>query len=201
MLLPLTFGIGLGSLITGQLVTRTGRTAIYPTYGLAAATAGLVFLAFGLARLSLGQMPWVFFFIALCMGSVMAVVQITVQTEAGPRMLGTGAAMVQFSRSVGAAFGTATVAAILFSILAVTDRDTASLFGAIIDQGPEAIAALPAARQADHPIGNRRRVSFSLPHHCAIHHRRHLARLVDAAAPPLADARHCGARRHAADSP
>jgi EmrB/QacA subfamily drug resistance transporter len=148
LLLPLTFGIGLGSLITGQLVTRTGRTAIFPTYGLAAATAGLVFLAFGLARLSLGQMPWVFFFIALCMGSVMAVVQITVQTEAGPRMLGTGAAMVQFSRSVGAAFGTATVAAILFSILAVTDRDTASLFGAIIDQGPEAIAALPAARQA-----------------------------------------------------
>src|SRR5580693_1154173 len=148
LLVPLTFGIGLGSLITGQLVSRTGRTAIYPTYGLAAATAGLVFLAFGLARLSLGQMPWVFFFIALFMGSVMAVVQITVQTEAGPRTLGTGAAMVQFSRSVGAAFGTAAVAAILFSILAATDRDTAGLFGAIIDQGPEAIAALPAARQA-----------------------------------------------------
>src|ERR1700686_1288259 len=148
LLLPLTFGIGLGSLITGQLVSRTGRTAIYPTYGLAAATAGLVFLALGLSRLSLGPMPWGFFFIALCMGSVMAVVQITVQTEAGPRMLGTGAAMVQFSRSVGAAFGTATVAAILFSILAVTDRDTASLFGAIIDQRPQAIAALPAARQA-----------------------------------------------------
>src|SRR6202049_2199961 len=71
LLLPLTFGIGLGSLITGQLVSRTGRTAIYPAYGLAAATAGLLFLAFGLARLSLGQMPWVFFFIALCMGSVM----------------------------------------------------------------------------------------------------------------------------------
>jgi hypothetical protein len=30
----------------------------------------------------------------------------------------------------------------------VTDRDTAGLFGAIIDQCPEAIAALPAARQA-----------------------------------------------------
>ena len=78
----------------------------------------------------------------------MAVVQITVQTEAGPRMLGTGAAMVQFSRSVGAAFGTAAVAAVLFSILAATDRNTANLFGAIIDQGPEAIASLPAARQA-----------------------------------------------------
>ena len=93
-------------------------------------------------------MPWVFFFIALCMGSVMAVVQITVQTEAGPRMLGTGAAMVQFSRSVGAAFGTATVAAILFSILTVKDRETAILFGTIIEQGPEAIATLAPARQA-----------------------------------------------------
>jgi EmrB/QacA subfamily drug resistance transporter len=148
LLLPLTFGIGIGSMITGQLVTKTGRTAIYPTYGLIGATAGLLFLAFSISRLSFEQLPWAFFFIALCMGTVMAVVQITVQTEAGPRMLGTGAAMVQFSRSVGAAFGTATVAAMLFSFLALRDRETASMFGAIIDQGPDAIAALPAARQA-----------------------------------------------------
>jgi hypothetical protein len=63
-------------------------------------------------------------------------------------MLGTGAAMVQFSRSVGAAFGTATVAAVLFSVLAATDRDTAMLFGSMIDRGPDAIAALGPARQA-----------------------------------------------------
>jgi MFS family permease len=148
LLLPLTFGIGIGSLITGQLVTKTGRTAVYPTYGLALATLGLVVLGFEIPYMSLRQLPWAFGFVALCMGSVMAVVQITVQTVAGPRMLGTGAAMVQFSRSVGAAFGTATVAAVLFSILAATDRQIASLFGAIIEQGPEAIAALPAARQA-----------------------------------------------------
>jgi len=55
---------------------------------------------------------------------------------------------VQFSRSVGAAFGTATVAAILFSLLAARDRDTANLFGTIIEQGPEALAALTPARQA-----------------------------------------------------
>jgi len=56
--------------------------------------------------------------------------------------------MVQFSRSVGAAFGTAAVAAVLFGILAASDRDTAQLFGAIIEQGPGAIATLPPARQA-----------------------------------------------------
>ena len=93
-------------------------------------------------------MPWAFGLVALFMGTVMGVVQITVQIVAGPRMLGTGAAMVQFSRSVGAAFGTATVAAVLFSVLAAPDRDTASLFGDIIERGPDAIAALAPLRQA-----------------------------------------------------
>jgi hypothetical protein len=63
-------------------------------------------------------------------------------------MLGTGAAMVQFSRSVGAAFGTATVAAVVFSIIAASDPETARLFGSMIDRGPDAIAALTPARQA-----------------------------------------------------
>jgi len=70
--------------------------------------------------------------------------------------------MVLFSRSVGAAFGTATVAAILFSVLATSDRQTAALFGAIIDQGPDAIATLPAMRQAliQSEIANAFRVAF-----------------------------------------
>ena len=45
ILLPLTAGIGIGSMITGQMVTRTGYTAVFPTFGLLGATAGLVFIA------------------------------------------------------------------------------------------------------------------------------------------------------------
>ena len=148
LLLPLTFGIGIGSLITGQIMTRTGRTAIFPSFGLPAATLGLLFLAFYTPQLSTSVLPWAWGAIALCMGTVMAVVQLTVQSVSGPRRLGTGAAMVQFSRSVGAAFGTAMVAAVLFAILATSDRDTAHLFGTIMEEGPAAIASLPAARQA-----------------------------------------------------
>lgn len=148
LLLPLTFGIGIGSLITGQLVTRTGRTAIFPSIGMPLATAGLIFLAFWTPHLSVAVLPWVWGAIAFCMGTVMGVVQLTVQVVAGPRRLGTGAAMVQFSRSVGAGFGTALVAAILFAILAGSDRETASMLGAIMEQGPQAIASLTPARQA-----------------------------------------------------
>jgi hypothetical protein len=99
---------------------------------------------------------------ALFMGTVMGVVQVTVQAVAGQRMLGTGAAMVQFSRSVGAAFGTAAVAAVLFSTLAAGDREAASLFGTIIDRGPEAIAGLAQAKQAaiETQIGEAFRAAF-----------------------------------------
>jgi len=148
LLLPLTFGIGIGSLITGQIMTRTGRTAIFPSIGLPLATLGLLGLAFFTPYLPTSVLPWAWGSISLCMGTVMAVVQLMVQSVAGPRRLGTGAAMVQFSRSVGAAFGTAAVAAVLFAILATSDRDTAHLFGAIMEEGPAAIAGLPAARQA-----------------------------------------------------
>jgi non-ribosomal peptide synthetase component F len=83
----------------------------------------------------------------LFVGTVMGVVQVTVQKVAGPRLLGEGAASVQFSRSVGAAFGTATVGAVLFAVLAATDPDAAHLFAAIVEHGPAAVSSLPSARQ------------------------------------------------------
>ena len=163
LLLPLMFGIGIGSLITGQLVTRTGRTAVFPACGYVVATAVLLFLAFFAPRLSVWQLPLVFGGAALFMGTVMGVVQVTVQAVAGQRMLGTGAAMVQFSRSVGAAFGTAAVAAVLFSVLAAGSGETASLFATMIDKGPEAIAALTPAQQAvaQSEIGQAFRTAFA----------------------------------------
>jgi EmrB/QacA subfamily drug resistance transporter len=162
LMLPLMFGIGIGSLVTGQLVTRTGRTAVFPSFGLVAATLGLLLLAFWLPRLSLSQLPWALGFLACFMGTVMGVVQVTVQAVAGQQMLGTGAAMVQFSRSVGAAFGTASVATVLFSFIALTDSQAASLFASLIDRGPEAIAALPAAQQTivETEIGEAFRAAF-----------------------------------------
>jgi hypothetical protein len=81
------------------------------------------------------------------MGTVMGVVQVTVQTASGPKMLGAGAATVQFSRSIGAAFGTAAVAAVLFAMLAASDPETARLFAAMVNQGAAAMSDLSAARR------------------------------------------------------
>ena len=46
LLVPLTIGIGAGSLMTGRLVSKTGLTTVYPVAGLALATVNFVVLAF-----------------------------------------------------------------------------------------------------------------------------------------------------------
>src|SRR5205085_5532330 len=80
----------------------------------------------------------------------------------GPQMLGAAAASVQFSRSVGAAFGTALVAAVLFGVLAATDPEAARLFGAMVERGPATMAAVNSARRAavDLEIANAFRAAF-----------------------------------------
>ena len=148
LLLPLTAGIGVGSMVTGRIVTQTGLTTIFPIWGLVIVTINLILFALLASRLPTVYLPWVFGWNALFMGTVMGVVQVTVQAVAGPKMLGAGAASVQFSRSVGAAVGTAMVAAVLFSVLAATDPETARLFGLMVQRGPAVMAALDPARQA-----------------------------------------------------
>ena len=148
LMLPLTAGIGIGSIVTGRIMTRTGLTTIFPIWGLLVVTINLVLFALLASRLPTSYLPWIFGWNALFMGTVMGVVQITVQVVAGPKMLGAGAASVQYSRSVGAAFGTAIVAAVLFSVLAATDPDTARLFAVMVQRGPSAMASLEPTRQA-----------------------------------------------------
>jgi hypothetical protein len=83
----------------------------------------------------------------------MGVVQVTVQTASGPLQLGEAAASVQFSRSIGAAFGTALVATVLFAVLTVKNADAARVFAAMVEHGgPLTTPLLPderAAIQAD----------------------------------------------------
>jgi MFS family permease len=149
LLLPLTMFIAVGSMFTGRMISVTGKTAVFPSFGLPIVSLTLAALAVFAPRLTLTQLPFLFAVIAVSNGTAMPVVQTTVQMLAGPQQLGAAAASVQFSRSIGAAVGTALVGAVLFAALAATDVDTARLFGTIVERGPEALAGLPAARIAE----------------------------------------------------
>jgi EmrB/QacA subfamily drug resistance transporter len=146
LLLPLTAGIGFGSMITGQIVSRTGRTMIVSTIGLTVVTLLLLAQAAFAVYMSALELTALWGVTALFMGSVMGVVQVTVQNAAGRERLGAAAASVQLSRSVGASFGTALIGMILFVTLAMMDPDGAHVFITMIEQGVSALDALPAGR-------------------------------------------------------
>ena len=149
LMLPLTAGIGIGSIFTGRMIARTGLTAIWPSFGLAVSVAMLVFLAILAPQLPISVLPWAFALTAMSFGTGMPVVQITVQTIAGPTSLAAAAASVQISRSVGAAFATAVVGAVLFAILAAKDPQTAAIFTELVQRGPQMLATLdPYRREA-----------------------------------------------------
>ena len=131
----------------GRLIAATGRTAILPSIGLAVSSTMLLSLAAFAPHLPTGTIVAMLSLASFCTGTAMPVVQMTVQIVAGPRFLGSAAASVQFSRSVGASFGTALVGAVLFAVLAARDAQTASMFASLVQQGPRALAALSDAQQ------------------------------------------------------
>jgi EmrB/QacA subfamily drug resistance transporter len=147
LLLPLTVGVAVGSLFGGRSIARTGRTAVLPSIGLAVCSVTLLAVALFAPMMSNLMLIAALSVISLATGPTMPVVQMTVQVVAGPRFLGAAAASVQFSRSIGAALGTALVGAVLFAALAARDPATAASFTALVEQGPRVLATLPEARR------------------------------------------------------
>ena len=148
LLVPLTIGIGSGSLVTGRLVHKTGLTTAFPIIGLALVTLNLVALALWASSLGDWAFAGMLLWNGLFMGTVMGVVQVTVQSASGPRRLGEAAASVQFSRSIGAAFGTALVATVLFAVLALRNPEAARIFAVMVEHGGNAAVPVPAAQLA-----------------------------------------------------
>jgi len=148
LLVPLTVGIGTGSLLTGRLVSRTGRTTVFPVFGLAVVTTDLLVLAFWASELGTSALAGLLLWHGLFLGTVMGVVQVTVQSASGPLRLGEAAASVQFSRSIGAAFGTAIVATVLFAVLSARNPEAAHSFASMMEHGRQLGSSLPPAEQA-----------------------------------------------------
>jgi EmrB/QacA subfamily drug resistance transporter len=148
LLMPLTVGVGIGSMATGRLVSRTGLTTIFPTVGFAVTTVNLIVLALWAATLNSVAFAVLLFWHGLFVGTVMAVVQVTVQSAGGQARLGEASASVSFSRSIGAAFGTALVAFALFAVLSLQDPQAAQSFARIVEQAGHAGAALAEGQAA-----------------------------------------------------
>ncbi|MBX3454543.1 MFS transporter [Ferrovibrio sp.] len=147
LLLPTTMGVGVGSILTGQIVSRTHRTAIMPSIGLIFTTLLLLGLALTIDQMESHTVGLAFGLVSLTLGTVMGVVQVSVQSEATPGMIGIAAASVQLSRSVGAAIGTALAGSLLFALVSASGLVDAATLQAIL-QGGTSLSAMDAAKVA-----------------------------------------------------
>ena len=137
--LPMMGGVLIGSTVSGRVVSWTGRYKAWPVGGTAVATVGLYVLSLmdaGSGRLHQGLGM---FLLGLGIGSVMPILTLAVQNAAEPRDLGSATSIVNFTRSLGGAFGVAVFGAIM------TARISGNLGGSV-DAGllssPEQIRAI-----------------------------------------------------------
>jgi MFS family permease len=148
MLIPLAGAVSSGAVITGWLISRTGRTAIFPTIGLSITGLSLIALAVWAPSLSRAGLSWVLAIGGVCQGSAMITAQITVQTVSSMHQLGAAAGSIQLARALGSAFGAAAAGAVLFGVLATLHPETADLFERMVREGPHVLDTLSGARQA-----------------------------------------------------
>ena len=148
-LLPLTAGLMLGSIVSGQLISRTGKYKIFPILGGALMVGGLLLLhtvGVDTPYWRTGVFMAVFGF---GLGLVMQPITLAVQNAMEPSEIGVATSSATFFRQMGATAGTAIFLSILFSTVG---NKIGTAFGS--DVAAKAALANPAvaADPANAPI-------------------------------------------------
>lgn len=115
MLLPMTLGIMTGSILSGQLISRTGRYRIFPIIGSATLTMAMLAMSFVGADTPLLLMMTIMAFFGFGLGSNMQPLTLAVQNAVSPRMIGVATASATFTRQMGGTIGTAVFLSLLFA--------------------------------------------------------------------------------------
>lgn len=150
-LLPLVVGLFITSLLSGALISRTGRYRVFPIVGCAIMAVGLWLMS------TMGPQTgfWVesayMFTLGLGIGLSMQVLTIAVQNTVRYADLGTATSGVTFFRTLGSAFGTAVFGSLFTNQLTPALKSAmAQLPGVppVAAQNPEALQRLPAELRA-----------------------------------------------------
>ncbi|WP_243844343.1 MDR family MFS transporter [Salinibacterium sp. ZJ454] len=150
MMLPMTAGMLIASIGTGQLISRTGRYKVYPIIGPVILATGLLLLS----RISDSTPYWFtalgMLVIGLGVGCMMQNLVLIVQNSLPRAVMGTGTSTTNYFRQIAATFGISLFGSIFISRLA---EQLPSGAGAPVRDinalSPAVLRALPAgAREA-----------------------------------------------------
>jgi EmrB/QacA subfamily drug resistance transporter len=142
-LIPLVLGIMAGSILSGQVISRTGRYRYFPIVGTTfMVIALLLFTRIG-ADTPLWRTMLIMALMGLGLGGNMQPIIVAAQNAASPREIGVATSSVTFFRSMGGTLGAAVFLSILFSTLpdkirsAFTAASTTPEFTAAVRAHPD----------------------------------------------------------------
>ncbi len=115
LLLPLTGGLMVSSIISGQLISRTGRYKIFPIVGAALMMVALTIMHFIGADTPLWQTGVYTALFGLGVGNLMQPITLATQNAMPPKDIGVATASSTFFRQMGGTLGTAVFLSVLFS--------------------------------------------------------------------------------------
>ncbi|GAB4582665.1 MDR family MFS transporter [Nocardia sp. IFM 10818] len=128
-MIPMVFGIMIGSVFSGQLISRTGHYRIFTILGAALVTLGLFLLHY----LRFDTEFWIVALFMMCvgfgLGNLMQPLILALQNALPPKDMGVSTAAATFFRQIGGTLGAAVFLSILFARLVPDIRDELAATG------------------------------------------------------------------------
>jgi EmrB/QacA subfamily drug resistance transporter len=145
-LLPVMAGLLCSSIVSGQVISRTGRYKAWPIAGTAIATLGLWLLSGLDERTGSGLAALHMLVLGLGLGMVMQVLVLAVQNAVPYEMLGVATSGATLFRSIGGALGTAVLGAV-FTAKLKSELPASSGAGGGAGLDPTVIHRLPPVQR------------------------------------------------------
>ncbi len=140
-LVPMMLGMLVTSILSGRIISRTGRYKVFPIIGTAFAAIGMALLSTMSVSTPYWQIALYLLVLGIGIGNVMQVLVIAVQNAVNPREVGVATSGSTFFRSVGGTIGTALFGAVMTGQLAAHLTESLPAGAA----GPGGVTALTSA--------------------------------------------------------
>jgi EmrB/QacA subfamily drug resistance transporter len=123
LMLPMVLGMMSGALVSGQIISRTGRTRVFPRVGSALLVVGLLLLSTTSADTSLLVIDLFMLVLGVGLGNCMQPLLLIMQSAVPPSEIGVATSSATFFRQIGGTVGVAVFLSILFSTVGANIAD------------------------------------------------------------------------------
>jgi EmrB/QacA subfamily drug resistance transporter len=116
-LLPMIIGLMISSIVSGQVISRTGQYRIFPILGTAFMGIGFFLFTFITADTSVWYVMIGMLMVGLGLGQLMQTLTIASQNAVGARDIGVATSSSTFFRQIGGTLGVAVIFSVVFSLV------------------------------------------------------------------------------------